>query len=130
VIVHGRGLGVQHDGGFAEYVRVPADWIVRLPAGLELWEAAALGAAGHGAALSSDAVEHHSLAPGRGPVAVAGASGGAASLSIDMLPKRGYEVVAASRKTDASSYLQRIGASRVTAPPVAGQAAKPLEASQ
>lgn len=130
VIVHGRGLGVQHDGGFAEYVRVPADWIVRLPAGLEMWEAAALGVAGHTAAVSIDAMEHNGLAPEKGPVAVTGASGGAASLSIDMLSKRGYEVVAVSRKTDANSYLQDIGASRVIAPPAAGEAAKPLEAGQ
>lgn len=130
VIAHGRGLGVQHDGGFSEYVRVPSDWIVKLPQGLQLYEAAALGVAGHTAALAVDAMEHNGLSPRRGPVVVTGASGGVGSLGVSMLAARGYEVVAVSRKAEAYDYLRGIGAGRVISAPAPGTVKKPLEKSE
>ena len=113
VIVHGRGLGVKHDGGFSPYVRVPAEWIVPLPEGLEMSEAATLGVAGHAAAVSIDIMELNGLSPERGPVVVTGATGGAGSLAIDMLSSLGFEVVAVTRKTNANDYLKKIGAARI-----------------
>ena len=113
VIVHGRGLGVKHDGGFSPYVRVPAEWIVPLPKGLEMSEAATLGVAGHAAAVSIDIMELNGLSPERGPVVVTGATGGAGSLAIDMLSSLGFEVVAVTRKTNANDYLKKIGAARI-----------------
>lgn len=117
VIIHGCGLGVSHDGGFSEYVRVPADWAVPLPAGLDMREAASLGVAGHTAAIAIDLMERNGLAPGRGPVAVTGATGGVASLSINMLSALGYEVVAVSRKADSHAYLRSLGAQQVISAP-------------
>lgn len=117
VIIHGCGLGVSHDGGFSEYVRVPADWAVPLPAGLDMQEAASLGVAGHTAAIAIDLMERNGLAPGRGPVAVTGATGGVASLSINMLSALGYEVVAVSRKPDSHAYLRSLGAQQVISAP-------------
>lgn len=113
VIVHGRGLGVKHDGGFSPYVRVPAEWIVPLPDGLEMSEAATLGVAGHAAAVSIDIMDLNGLSPERGPVVVTGATGGAGSLAIDMLSSLGFEVVAVTRKTSANDYLKKIGAARI-----------------
>ncbi|GAB3684765.1 YhdH/YhfP family quinone oxidoreductase [Salinisphaera aquimarina] len=117
VIVHGRGLGVSHDGGFSEYVRVPEDWVLELPEGLDMREAAALGVAGHTAAIAIDVMEHNGLMPANGPVAVTGATGGVASLSINMLSNLGYDVVAVSRKQDSHDYLKNLGAARVLAAP-------------
>ncbi len=130
VILHGRGLGVSHDGGFAEYVRVPADWVVPLPAGLTMQEAAALGVAGHTAAVAIDLMERNGLAPERGPVAVTGATGGVASLSIDMLSGLGYEVAAVSRKPDGHDYLRSLGARQVIPAPAGDAPAKPLESTR
>lgn len=130
VILHGRGLGVSHDGGFAEYVRVPAGWVVPLPAGLTMREAASLGVAGHTAAVAIDLMERNGLAPGRGPVAVTGATGGVASLSIDMLSGLGYEVAAVSRKQDSHDYLRSLGARQVISAPAGDAPAKPLESAQ
>jgi len=130
IIVHGRGLGVKHDGGFSEYVRVPAEWIVSLPKGLELFDAAVLGVAGHAAAVSIDLMELNGLRPDQGPVAVTGATGGAGSLSIDMLSSLGYEVVAITRKIDASDYLHNIGATRILPIPDSNLTAKFLEKGQ
>ena len=130
VILHGRGLGVSHDGGFAEYVRVPADWVVPLPAGLTMQEAASLGVAGHTAAVAIDLMERNGLAPERGPVAVTGATGGVASLSIDMLSGLGYEVAAVSRKSDSHDYLRSLGAQQMISAPASDAPAKPLESAQ
>lgn len=130
VILHGRGLGVSHDGGFAEYVRVPAEWVVSLPAGLTMQEAASLGVAGHTAAVAIDLMERNGLAPERGPIAVTGATGGVASLSIDMLSSLGYEVVAVSRKPDSHAYLRSLGAHQVISAPASDAPTKPLESAQ
>ena len=113
VIVTGCGLGEQHDGGFAEFVRVPAGWVVPLPGGLSLFEAMALGTAGFTAALAVDRMEQNGQHPGQGPILVSGATGGVGSMAIDLLSGRGYSVTALTGKPDAAAYLERLGAERV-----------------
>jgi acrylyl-CoA reductase (NADPH) len=113
VIVTGCGLGEQHDGGFAAMVRVPAGWVVPLPAGLSLYEAMALGTAGFTAALAIDRMEQNGQHPGQGPVLVSGATGGVGSVAIDLLSGRGYTVTALTGKPEAAPYLERLGAGRV-----------------
>jgi acrylyl-CoA reductase (NADPH) len=130
VIVHGFGIGVDHDGGHAAFARVRGDWVLPLLAGLSLLEAACIGVAGYTAALCVHWMEHNGLAPGGAPVLVSGATGGVASVAIDILSGRGYEVVAMSGKGDADGYLQALGATRVIDPGVAAEAGKPLEKAQ
>ena len=130
VVVHGFGIGVDHDGGHAEFARVRADWVMPLPAGLSLQDAATLGAAGYTAALCVHWMEHNGMAPGGLPVAVTGATGGVASVAIDILAGRGYEVVAISGKGDADGYLQALGASQVLAPAVSAPSGRPLDKGQ
>ena len=130
VVVHGRGMGVQHDGGFSEYVRVPAEWVIHVPASLSMLDAAILGVGGHTAAVAIDMMETNGLTPEKGPVAVTGAMGGVASLAIDMLAGRGYEVVAVTRRSEAAPYLMSLGANRVITTPERNNLPKPLEASQ
>lgn len=113
VLVTGYGLGVEVDGGYAEYVRVPADWVVPLPTGLTAYQAMALGTAGFTAALAVQRMEENGLTPGQGPVLVTGATGGVGSLVVDMLAGLGHEVVALSGKAERAVYLQGLGASRV-----------------
>ena len=113
VIVHGFGVGVDHDGGHAQYARVPGDWVMRLPQGLDLLDAATLGAAGYTAGLSLHLMELNGLAPDRGPVVVTGATGGVASVAIDMLAQRGYRVTAITGKATEQPYLRELGASTV-----------------
>ena len=114
VLVTGCGLGESHDGGFSEMLRVPADWIVPLPEGLSLFDAMALGTAGFTAALAIDRLEQNGQQPGQGAMVVTGASGGVGSVAIDLLGSRGYEVVAMTRKKDATAYLEGLGATRVS----------------
>jgi acrylyl-CoA reductase (NADPH) len=113
VLVTGCGLGEQHDGGFAEFVRVPAEWVVPLPAGVSLFDAMALGTAGFTAALAIDRMEQNGQHPGLGPILVSGATGGVGSVAIDLLSGRGYSVTALTGKPDAAAYLEGVGASRV-----------------
>jgi putative YhdH/YhfP family quinone oxidoreductase len=98
VICTSYDLGVSHDGGFSEYTRVPADWVVPLPHGMTLFDAMAIGTAGYTAALGIHLMEQNDLSPARGKVVVNGATGGVASLAIDMLAARGYHVVAITGK--------------------------------
>ncbi|MCK9910171.1 oxidoreductase, partial [Microbacteriaceae bacterium K1510] len=94
VIVTSYELGVSHFGGFSEFARVPADWIVKLPQGLTLKEAMALGTAGFTAGLSIQRLEENGVNPDRGPVIVTGATGGVGSTAVAMLAKTGYYVTA------------------------------------
>jgi len=113
VIVTGYELGVSRDGGYGEFARVPADWVVPLPPGLTLREAMICGTAGFTAALSIDRLERHGVAPGNGPVLVTGATGGVGCLAIAMLTARGYEVTASTGKADGHEFLKKIGAATV-----------------
>lgn len=113
VLVTGYDMGVAHDGGFAEYVRVPADWVVPLPPGLSLFDAMALGTAGFTAALSIHRLEQNELSPDKGKVIVTGATGGVGSLAIQMLSQLGYRVVALTGKDREHEYLKSLGASEI-----------------
>jgi acrylyl-CoA reductase (NADPH) len=113
VIAHGFGLGADHDGGFQDVNRFPAAWLVKVPAPLTAFETAAIGVAGYTAALSVDLMELNGLHPSKGKVLVNGATGGAASIAIDLLSGRGYEVVALSGKPEAADYLRSLGAAEV-----------------
>lgn len=113
VIAHGYELGVSHHGGFAEYNRVPAGWVVPLPVGLTTREAMAVGTAGFTAALSVARLEAHGLTPDQGPVLVTGASGGVGRLALGILAERGYEVWAATGKAEAHHELIALGAAGI-----------------
>lgn len=127
VIAHAHGMGVSHHGGFAEYARVPAAWVVPLPEGLSLRDAMVLGTAGFTAALSVHLLEQRGLAPGDGPILVTGATGGVGSTAVDMLAGRGYEVVAATGKARAHEFLRQLGAADIVGrDEVVGDASKPL----
>ena len=92
VLVHGYDLGVAHNGGYAEYARVPGDWVVPLPDGLSTTQAMAIGTAGFTAALAVARLERHGVQPGDGPVLVTGATGGVGSTAVSILAARGFEV--------------------------------------
>lgn len=113
VLVTGYEMGVAHDGGFAEFVRVPADWVVPLPVNLSLFEAMALGTAGFTAALAIHRLEQNELTPDKGKVIVTGATGGVSSIAIQMLSQLGYQVVAMTGKDSEHEYLKALGASEI-----------------
>jgi putative YhdH/YhfP family quinone oxidoreductase len=113
VIATSYDIGVAHDGGYAQYARIPADWVVPLPKGLDLFEAMALGTAGFTAALAVERMEHDGLKPGNGPVIVTGATGGVGSIAVDILARTGYHVVALTGKENESGYLKGLGAKEV-----------------
>lgn len=131
VLAHGYDLGVSRDGGFAERTRVPADWIVPMPEGLDPRCAMILGTAGYTAGLSVEALEHHGLEPGDGPVLVTGASGGVGSVAVALLAAHGYEVVAATGKDDSHDRLRSLGANElVDRGEVSGDSERPLESAR
>ncbi len=113
VIATSYDIGVAHDGGYAEMARIPADWVVPLPAGMSLFEAMALGTAGYTAALGIQRMELNGLQPANGPVIVTGATGGVGSLAIDMLAGRGYQVIALTGKPTQEKYLKSLGAAEI-----------------
>ena len=113
VIVHAYDMGVAHDGGYSERVRVPADWVVRRPESMTAFDAMTLGTAGFTAAQAIMLMEHNGLKPENGPVAVTGATGGVGSVAIEILAKTGYEVVAITGKKEEAGYLKSLGAKEV-----------------
>ncbi len=129
-LVTGYGMGVSHDGGFAEFVRVPADWVVPLPEGLTLFDAMALGTAGFTAALSIHRLEQNEMRPENGRVLVTGATGGVASLAIQMLTQLGYRVVALTGKDSEHDYLKSLGAAEILSRHDLVMGTRPLEKAQ
>jgi len=127
VLVTGCGLSETRDGGYAEFARVPADAVVKLPPNLTMRNAMAVGTAGFAAALAVMQLEHNGLTAGQGPVAVTGATGGVGLIAIDMLAARGHEVVAFTRKADGEALLRRVGASHVEVLDGSAPSNRPLE---
>jgi len=130
VVVHSHGFGVSHHGGYAQCARVPADWVNHLPEGLTPLDAATIGVAGYTAALAVDLMELNGIAPARGKVLVNGATGGVASISIDLLARLGYEVVAVTGKPGEAAYLKELGAASVIASSDLQTGSRPLESAQ
>ena len=113
VLAVGHELGVKHHGGYAEYARIPANWAVKLPKGMTLWDAMAFGTAGYTAGLAIVRMEHNGLKPANGPVIINGATGGVGSIALSALAKRGYDVVALTGKAGEADWLKKLGAKEV-----------------
>jgi acrylyl-CoA reductase (NADPH) len=124
VLAHGYQIGTGHHGGYAEYVRLPADQVVPLGA-LSPHEGAAIGTAGFTAAMSVQALIDWGIAPEAGLVVVTGASGGVGSVSVDLLAAAGYQVVASTGKDKAAELLKELGAMEVIGRLPADPDAKP-----
>ncbi len=130
VLVTGCGLSESHDGGYAQFARVPGDWVIPMPAGLDAFTAMAIGTAGFTAALAVHRMEQNGQDPAGGPIAVTGASGGVGSLAIDMLSSRGYRVIAVSGKAQAAPYLRELGAHEVLPRQGLDLGSRPLETAR
>jgi len=113
VIVTSYDLGMNTSGGFGQYIRVPAAWVVRLPENLTLKESMAYGTAGFTAGLSIFELENHHVTPDQGEVLVTGASGGVGSIAVSILAKLGYTVVAVSGKEKEKQFLYDLGAAEI-----------------
>ena len=113
VIVTSYDLGMNTSGGFGEYIRVPADWVVPLPEGMTFKEASIYGVAGFTAALSVDALQKYGVNPEQGEIVVTGSTGGVGSVSVALLSLLGYTVVASTGKKEESEFLLRLGASEI-----------------
>lgn len=110
VIVFCYDLGMNTSGGFAQYIRVPARWVMPLPAGLSLRESMIYGTAGFTAAQSVDRLQHHPVLPEQGKVLVTGATGGVGSMAVAMLSESGFSVAAATGKPEQAQFLRDLGA--------------------
>ena len=130
VLVTGCGLSETHDGGYAQFARVPGDWVIPMPQGLDAATAMAIGTAGFTAALAIHRMEQNGQAPSGGPIAVTGATGGVGSIAIDMLSARGYRVVAVSGKASAVPYLKELGAGEVLDRASLDLGSRPLETAR
>lgn len=113
VLVTGYELGANADGGYAEYIRVPSDWVVPLPGGLTVRESMVYGTAGFTAALSVRVLQRNRVRPRDGEVVVTGATGGVGSIAVALLSKEGYDVVASTGKEDTHDFLKTLGAKTV-----------------
>lgn len=113
VIVTGHDLGMNTAGGYGEFIRVPAAWVIRKPEGYTLKECMILGTAGITAALGLHKMELLGFNPSQGPVVVTGATGGVGSIAVALLAKAGYEVIAVTGKSHANEYLTHLGAHKI-----------------
>lgn len=113
VLVTGYEQGAPRWGGWAEYVRVPAEWVVRLPPGWSPEDAMTLGTAGFTAAQCVMALEHDGVRPESGEVVVTGSTGGVGVVAVALLAKLGYEVAAVTGKPEHEKMLRDLGAKRI-----------------
>lgn len=129
VLVTGSGLSETRDGGYSQYVRLEARWVIALPDGLTLRESMILGTAGFTAALALHRMLDNRQVPSMGPLAVTGATGGVGSLAVDIFSRAGFEVHAVSGKADHADYLHVIGATEVL-PREALGTTRPMESAR
>jgi NADPH2:quinone reductase len=127
VLVTGCGLSETHDGGYAQFARVPGDWVIPMPPGLDPLTAMSIGTAGFTAGLAIHRMEQNGQTPEGGPIVVTGATGGVGSVAIDMLATRGYQVIAVSGKPEAAAYLKELGAAEVLDRKTLDLGSRPLE---
>jgi acrylyl-CoA reductase (NADPH) len=113
VVITSYDLGMNTAGGFGQFIRVPAGWVMPLPKGLSLRESMIYGSAGLTAGLSVDVLQRHAVSPEDGRIVVTGATGGVGSVSVAILASLGYLVSASTGKTDADDFLKELGASEV-----------------
>ncbi|MGA8178466.1 MAG: YhdH/YhfP family quinone oxidoreductase [Desulfobacterales bacterium] len=113
VIVTSYDLGMNTSGGFAQYIRVPADWVVKMPEGLSPRESMIFGTAGFTAALSVYRLVDYGVTPDMGRILVSGATGGVGSIAVSILAKAGYDVAAVNGIIDETDFLLEIGAKEV-----------------
>jgi len=113
VLVTGSALSETRDGGYSEYARLDAKWVIALPAGLTLRESMILGTAGFTAALALLRMSENRQTPDLGPLVVTGASGGVGSLAVAIFHKAGFAVHAISGKPEQTDYLKSLGADEV-----------------
>jgi len=113
VVLTGWRVGEVWWGGYAQFARVKADWLVPLPAGLDCQQAMAIGTAGITAMLSVLALEHHGVKPDQGPILVTGAGGGVGSVATTLLASAGFEVAAVTGRPDVADYLRSLGAATI-----------------
>jgi len=127
VVLNGFGVGETHHGGFAARARVKADWLIALPDGLSTAHAMAIGTAGYTAMLCVMTLEKAGITPDRGDVVVTGAAGGVGSVAISLLAKRGYRVLASSRRAaEEGDYLRGLGAADVLDAHTLSEPGRPL----
>lgn len=112
VIVTGNDLGMNSSGGFGQYIRVPAEWVVSLPEGLSLKEAMIIGTAGFTAGISLTRLTEL-VKPADGKILVSGATGGVGSVAVSLLNKLGYQTTAVSGKETEYPFLKSIGATEI-----------------
>ena len=127
VVLTGWGVGERHWGGFAQRARVKADWLVPLPAGLDVRQAMAIGTAGFTAMLCVMALEDAGVQPGRAPVVVTGAAGGVGSIAVALLARRGYAVHAVTGRAETHDYLRALGAAEILDRAAMASPCRPLE---
>jgi len=113
VLITSYDFGMNTDGAFAEYIRVPAAWVVPLPNGINLKESMIIGTAGLTAGIGLYKMELMGQSPKQGPIVVSGATGGVGSMAIGILANAGYEVIASSGKDDLADYLKGLGATEI-----------------
>ena len=113
VIVCGYDLGMNTSGGFGQYIRVPAEWVIARPEGLGLREAMILGTAGFTATICIEKLIANGVVPDSGEILVTGATGGVGIVAVALLSQLGYSVVASTGKAEQCEFLQSIGAERV-----------------
>ena len=113
VLVTSYDLGMNTDGAFAEYIRVPAEWVIKLPKDLDYRDSMIIGTAGLTAGIGLYKLEMMGQKPEQGPIVVSGASGGVGSMAVGILAQAGYTVIASTGKEDATNFLQTLGASEV-----------------
>jgi acrylyl-CoA reductase (NADPH) len=131
ILANGYDLGVARHGGYTQFTRLPAGWVVPLPSGLSARDAMAVGTAGFTAAMSVAALEDRGLRPGDGPVLVTGASGGVGTCAVAILAARGHEVWAATGKADEEERLRGLGAAGVIGrDEVTAESSRPLESGR
>jgi len=112
VVVTGYDLGMNTNGGHAQFVKVPSSWAIKTPEAITNKDIMVYGTAGLTAAFSIDELLNNGLKK-QASVLVTGSTGGVGSIAVAILSKLGFKVIALTTKKDKESFLKDIGANEV-----------------
>ena len=130
IIQTGWRVGEIYYGGYSQYAKVNADFLIKKPKNISTRQAMMLGTAGltaiQCAFTTKQTREVLLLGEKVNDVVVTGASGGVGSIAVMMLSKMGCNVTAATSKPN-EDYLKSIGAKNIIKSSDLDKEARPLD---
>lgn len=112
VLIIAKPMGLNTSGGFAEYIRIPSSWAIKIDENINKEYLMAFGTAGLTSGLAVNSlIEGNEILPSK--IIITGVTGGIGIISLLILKKLGIEVTALTRSKVFINKLQSLGVDEI-----------------